>query len=688
MATGKRAFEGKSQISVMASILEKDPPSMSELQPMTPPALERLVRTCLAKDPEDRFQSAKDVKLQLEWVAEAGSQVGVRSGQSARRKGQSRWVWAFAVVCLAIAAGSSIAWHRAASFQPMSVRASILPPKKMAFDFSPTRGGPVLSPDGTRLVYPVTAPSGKSTLWVRRLDSLTGQPLEGTEGASYPFWSPDSRYVAFFVDGKLEKIDAAGGPPQVLCDAPNGRGGSWSRKGEIVFAPDIFSGLDKVPSSGGTPAAVTRLDNSKDQASQRWPCFLPDGEHFLFWAGSWIGNTRTAGARHNAIYVGSLDGNAPKFLFKCDSDARYAPPGYLLYLKQRTLMARAFNANHLAFDGAAFPLDTDLAYSLDYRLGLFSAARGGMLVYQVTTNSGMQAAWLNAATGAIQPVGRFGQIQGLRLSPDGRRLAETIYAAKTGNADIWITDLTRGVSTRLTFNPAADDVPTWSPDGRRIAFSSDRKNGHDMGIYVKEASGVGGAKVLVAPKKGVEDYVTDWSRDGRFLTFTRLLPFVKDKQAELCLLPLTGKKRTVTVLTKTPFGGGNGVFSPEGRWLAFSSKGTGQMEVYLTTYPVPEGRWQISQGGGANPRWSRDGKTLYYRARGGKVMAVSLTLGKDTVTAGVPRMVAQLPFSEFQQPYWIYDVGPEGKRVMVLRPGAGGTIPLTLVTHWTAGIKK
>ena len=678
MATGKRAFEGKTQISVMAAILEKDPPSMSALQPMTPPALERLVYTCLRKNPEERLQSARDVKLHLEWVDEAGSRAGVPAPLAARRRVQHRLAWLAAAAFAIVAAGLGAAYVHATSGRPKPVWSYILPPEKTSFSFDASTGGPVISPDGTRMAFPANDPSGRRLLWVRPLSSLTAQPLEGTEDATFPFWSPDSRWVGFFVSGKLKKIDTFGGPPQTLCDVPGGRGGSWSPKGIIVFAPDVYGGLQRVPSAGGAPTDLIAIDKSRQQTSLRWPCFLPDGRHFIYWGGNPTSTSQTT----NGLYLGSLGEPKQSFLFQSDSQGLYAPPGYLLFLRERTLMAQPFDADGLRTTGEAFPVAEEVANPQSFRLGHFSGSLDGRLVYQRGENGRMQVLRLNSSGGDAGSVGEPTDVITIRLSPDGQRLAEEVQDSQTKNVDIWIVDLARGVKTRFTFDPAFDTFPVWSPDGTRLAYSCNEKGHFD--IYVKSATGAGDADALLVSDG--DKYVTDWSRDGRYLTFTQIDSKGKNL-ADLFLLPLSGDRKPVP-LVQTQFQEGSGVFSPDGRWIAYVSNESGKGEIYITSFPVSGGKWQVSQGGGTNPRWKPDGSGLYFRTPDGKLMAVSVVSKGPAVEVGTPQQEAKIQLGEQASNLWVYDALPKGGGFIVLRPERTESVPLVFVTHWPQGIRR
>ncbi|HSS45480.1 MAG TPA: protein kinase, partial [Thermoanaerobaculia bacterium] len=342
MATGRKAFSGSSQASLITAIMSSEPASISSVQPMTPPALDRVVKTCLAKDPDDRWQTAHDVMLQLKWIAEGGSQAGVPGPIVARRKSRERLAWGMAAVAflMALAAVSAFLYLQDRREAPRMVRSSILLPEKLRFDLGTV---PVaVSPDGRRIAFAASDAEGKKLLWVRSLDALSAQPLAGTDGACCPFWSPDGRFLGFFASGKLKKVEASGGPAQTLCDAPNNRGGTWNRAGEIAFAPAARDPIQRVPSSGGAATPATKLDSSRGEISHRWPFFLPDGRHFLYFAmGAFYGPKAVS----NGIYVGSLDSQERRLLLRADSNVAYAPPGYLLFLRERTLMAQPFNAN-------------------------------------------------------------------------------------------------------------------------------------------------------------------------------------------------------------------------------------------------------------------------------------------------------------------------------------------------------
>ena len=678
MATGRRAFEGKSQISVMASILEKDPPPMSELVPMTPPGLERLVATCLKKDPEERLQSARDVKLHLEWINEAGSKAGVPAPVLSRRKTRQRLAWGAAAALFVLASGFAAAYFREASVHPRTVRSYILPPDKTSFSFEASTGGPVLSPDGTRLVCEAVDATGKRLLWIRPLDSLTAQPLEGTEEATFPFWSPDSRSVGFFVSGKLKKIDTFGGPPETLCDVPGGRGGAWSPKGVIVFSPDAYGGLQSVPSAGGAPADLVPLDKARQETSLRWPEFLPDGKHFLYWGG----NPTSTSQATNGLYLGSLDSKDKRFLFQSDSQGLYVPPGFILFLRDRTLMAQPFDAGGLKTAGEAFPVAEEVANPESYRLGHFSASLDGRLVYQTGDSAGVQVVLLNASGGDAGSVGEPANVIDIDLSPDGKRLAEEVQDTQTKNVDIWLVDLARNVRTRFTFNPAFDTFPVWSPDGSKVAFSSNRKGHSD--IYVKSATGAGDAEPLLVSDS--EKYVTDWSRDGRYLTFTQVDSKGKTL-ADLFLLPLFGDKKPIP-LVQTQFLEGMGAFAPDGHWIAYQSNESGKSEIYITSYPQAGGKWQVSQGGGVSPRWEPGGKGLYYRTPDGKLMEASVTSNGSAVEVGTPHQVAKIQLGELPGNAWDFDPMPGGNGFIVMRPQRTESVPLVFVTHWSAGITR
>src|SRR3990170_5631965 len=445
IATGKKAFEGKSQASLVAAILHKEPAPISELQPMTPPALDRVVKTCLAKDADERWQTVHDLKLQLRWVLEAGSQAGVAAPVVARRKIRERLAWGLAAVAILAAVGAGVvARQHARRAQEMSrvVRSAVLPPENTSpFGVFPPLA---VSPDGRRLAFTARGADGKALIWVRALDSLAAQPLAGTEGGRDLFWSPDSRFLGFYADGKLKKIEAAGGPALTLCDVTQVSAAAWSREGTILFglAATGVGPLYRVSAAGGAPSPATKLDESRRETTHRWPYPLPDGKHFLYLARS------LSSPENNGIYVGSLDGKEPRLLLRDDSNVAYAPPGYLLFMRQGTLMAQRFDAKSLEVAGEAFPLAEQVRFNGVTRRGAFSVSDNGVLVYLGGAMAGpAQLLWLDRAGKRVGALGDPGFYGVPRLSPDGARAVAYALDPQMGNADLWLYDVARGIRT-------------------------------------------------------------------------------------------------------------------------------------------------------------------------------------------------------------------------------------------------
>lgn len=675
MVTGKRPFDGKSQASVISAILEKDPEPLSAIQPLSPPAFEHVVTTCLAKNPEDRFQAAHDVKLELRWIAEGTSGLVAKTEPQASKMPAKIVPLAIAAVFALVLALGVFIHFRTASVPAQAVSAFVLAPEGTSYDFDAPTGGPALSPDGTLLAFAAKDSSGKTMLWVRRLASLSAQPLQGTEGASLPFWSPDSRSVGFFVPGKLEKIDISGGPPQIVCDAPNARGGTWSTNGVIIFAPNSVGGLDQVPAAGGTSAPLTHLEHSPEVYSQRWPIFLPDGRRFLYWSGN--PNFTGPAAATSGVYLGALDSKDHEFVLPSESDALYAPPGYLLFLRNGTLMAQPFDAKRLKLAGEAFPVAGQVANPANWRLAHFSVSQTGVLVYEAGSGQRTEVFWMDENGKRLGLVGEPAEIDSdIRLSPDGKTLAEVVHGSQSGNTDIWLVDLARGVRTRLTFTPGYNYLPIWSPDGGRIIFDSTRKGTAD--IYVKSSNGAGNDQLLLASDTG--KLPSDWSHDGRFITF-RQEGLKGNGVWNMWILRLADGQKPFPFL-QTEFNEWNAVFSPDGHWLAYQSDESGRFEIYIAPFPGPGGKWQISSGGGVWPKWRSDGKALYYLANQGKLMEVPVTTRGSAVQAGVPRQLFQVRSIEN------YGPTPDGKRFVILAGEERAPAPLNLVTNWTVGLKK
>jgi Tol biopolymer transport system component len=667
MATGRKAFTGKSQASLIAAILEREPPPISSLQPMSPPALDRVVRTCLAKDPDDRWQNAHDLWNELRWIQEAGSAAGVAAPVAAQRNTRERLAWVAAATCAAAAivfAGLWIAGRTA----PAVTYASMLAPEKAPFEF--TVGPMAVSPDGRQVAF---VAGGERALWVRRLDGAAAVPLPATRGANAPFWSPDNRFVAFFADGKLKKIDVSGGPAQILADAPQGRGGSWSREGVIVFCGGTRDGLSRVASSGGPISRATRLDVSRAEFSHRWPWFLPDGRHFLFLIQSNRPDTR-------GIAVASLDSPAPELLVPGNnSNPAYSPPGYLLFFRDRTVLAQPFDARRLRLEAEPFPVGEDVQdFGGSQGHAIFSASQNGVLAYQGGSSGGLsQLTWSDRSGKTIETIGEPGPILWPRLSHDGRRVAYQSVDAGSGTGDVWVYDLTRRVPTRLTFDPADDTAPMWSPDDSRIAFCG---GPNDSEIHVKSATGAGRDELLYRADRG-NVFLNDWSKDGRFILFS-----VDGANSRRDVWALSVADRKATPWQQTPVFEAGAQFSPDGKWIAYISDESGRFELYVQPFPGPGGKWQISKGGGLPARWRADGRELFYVSFDRKLMAVDVKAG-DTFENAVPRVLFESRIKVY--PGWQFDVTPDGQRFLIDSDLVeASSAPITLVLNWTAGVKR
>ncbi len=686
MATARKAFEGKTQASVIAAILAGEPAPISTIDAPALPAIDHVVRTCLAKDPDERRQSRHDVLLELKWAAGGSSQTGALPVPAIpRRAKRERLIWTGASAILLLAAlGLAFLHFRERVAEARPVRFTVLPPEKVMFGTLYDAGPAVISPDGQRLAFVGVDATGSKQLWVRPLESLTAQPLPGTKGATYPFWSPDSKYLAFFADGKLKKIAAAGGPPQPLCDAQAGRGGSWAPaaqgEGTIVFAPASISGIFRVPASGGEPVAVTRIDTAAKEAAHRQPEFLPDGRHFLF-------VSMNSQSDQTAILVGDVQSSAesqkPRRLMAGASHVAYAPPGYLLFVRETTLMAQPFDTGRMELTGeplaVAEQVDVDpLRHTAD-----FSVAGNGVLIWRSQTVGTRHVTWLDRHGQPVPGIDLEGPYQFPALSPDGRRAAVPRVDPQTRTPSVWLLDLARGSASRFTFGNGMQQVSIWSPDGRKIVYSAMQGAHTHYDLYWKDANGVGGEELLVESNES--KHPSDWSRDGKYILYQEADPKTK---WDLWALPTFGDRKPILIL-RTEFDDMFGAISPDGRWMAYQSNESGREEVYVRSFqpgsaPTSGGKWQISTNGGARPGWRQDGKELFFMSPDRKLMAASVKPGAS--------FEAALPVSLFdiqsRLDSFYFDVRADGQQFLISAPTGEAVIPVNVCLNWLAGAKK
>jgi Tol biopolymer transport system component/tRNA A-37 threonylcarbamoyl transferase component Bud32 len=666
MATGKRAFEGKSAISVASAILEKDPEPISKVQPLAPPALEHVVQRALAKEPDERWQTAADLRAELCWISRGGSQVAASPSVVRRKRRELLGLVAVLALLVVAAVGYYLVYREHSKALRIAIRTSIEQPEKQKFAFTGDGGGPpAISSDGTRIVFAALDNAGKQHLWLRPLDSLTAQLIPGTENATFPFWSQDSRKIAFFADGNLKAVDLYGGPALVVCPAPLGRGGSWSQDDVILFSPNFRSGLYTVSPAGGTP---TLLIDQKDTpySSLRWPQFLPDGKHFIF-----LG-VQHEKAEESTLLIASVNEPKPRPIMTATAAARYAS-GRLLFLRGTTLMSQTFDASIGKVSGEPAPVADQVLFDVGIWRGVFDASSTGELIYeQGSAMAATRLAWFDRSGKQISTVEVPTGYQSMALSRDGR------YLAVQGNpgSDLWSYNLTRGVHTRLTFDPRIHSFPAWSPDNKWVAYVS-AKNGEN-GILRKLADGSGVEEPLILSSKN--KILSDWSADGKYILF--LQPNDDNRGNGIWAMPLDGDRKSFP-LVQTPFNNSNPTFSPDSKWIAYGSDESGRNEIYVVSFPKPTGKWQVSLEGGQNPQWSSKGKEIFFlTSTDNRLMSAQFGGKGDQFVVGNVKSYFMLSGTVAIQPW--FAPAPDGNKFIAPAPTGENQPPLTLITNWTA----
>jgi eukaryotic-like serine/threonine-protein kinase len=672
MVTGRRAFEGKSQASLMASILEREPASILSLQPMAPAALDRVVRKCLTKSAESRWQTALDLMDELKWISQSGLLDADKVALSARptRRGYLlQAVGAIVVLVLGLAIG--IVSSRLARPDEQSIRLSIPVPDNAVFSWYSSLE---ISPDGTQVAF-VAISGGKQLLWVRPLDSLQARALAGTEGATSPFWSPDSRYLGYFSGGMLYKIAVAQGVPQALSTGSAAyQGGAWGRDNVIVFTRFASGGLYRVSAIGGDAVPVTELDRSKQEVWHQRPHFLPDGTHFLYFV-------RSPVPQNNAVYVAAIDSNERKRVFVADSEARYAAPGYLLFGKRGVLMTQRFDVGRLELSGESFPVAEAVHYDPEPGTIDASVSATGVLTYRAGYK-GARIVWVDRNGKEIGGLAAPGEYRNLALSPDEKSVLFDRYEPQVSGRDVWRYDFERATTSRLTFDPADDSDAHWAPDGQNIVFGATRNGVRSL--VRKGANGDGQEETLFKTAEFQVLFPRQWSSDGRFITFDAWTR----QSAEVQVMPLEGNRESYR-LVQSNFPTRMARISHDGRWIAYESEESGTSEIYVQTFPNPGGKWQISTQGGQDPIWRRDDKELFYIAGDGHMMAVSLA-GGAPFHAGVAKPL----FTATSFPGWSvggwgrYAVSADGQRFLIDVPAKDTFSPITVVLNWTVELAK
>ncbi len=667
MATGKAPFSGSSQASLIAAILTKEPRPMTELQPLTPMALERAVKKCMAKDPEDRWQSAGDLASELNWIAEAGSQAGIAAPAILGRRRLERAGWVLAALLLVALAAVAVSAWRESSRRPAAMHFQA-PLSFPANDLA-------LAPDGRTVVMVAYAERAHNyMLWTYEVGSRRSEPMEGTQGASYPFWAPDGRNIGFFADGKLKTVSASGGPISMVCDAPNGRGATWNQDGVIVFAPEALGGLMKVAASGGTPVTVSTPDASRSESGHRWPVFLPDGKHYIYLAANFSDKPGI-----NALFIGALGSDEKHMLVHASANAVYAKPGYLLYLRDKTLVAQPLDLGRYELTGEPRTLSDEVLYFPQVYRAVFDASSNGVLVTQVGKGVFQsELAWFDRAGKQVGSVGKPAWYDNLQIAPDGRRVATDETDPDGRNVDVWVHDPVNGTAARLTFDPALDITPVWSRDGRQLIYTSNRSlNFH---LYVKNADGSGSDEEIVGAA-AEQMNPTDWSRDGKYILIRR------SNQ----LWYLTWPEKQMKALLQSKAVNRSARFSPDGRWVAYSNNEAGSSEVYVSPFPGFSGKWQVSTQGGQEPMWRADGKEIFYLSPDAKMMAAPVVAGTTSFQSGTPVTLFQTrrrqPVSS--QDIASYGVSADGQRFLIAtKVDEANTTPLSITLNWPAELEK
>ena len=673
MVAGRRAFEGKSQLGVLTAILEKEPEPIAASQP-----------------PASWTGSSGPVWQKTQWTASnphttspwisAGSTDSTGAGEEKiTQEFKKSWAAlsaAVLIVCVALAAFGGYWWSKRTE-NPQPFHAEIPPPDKFPFNVTGDNAGmPVLSPQGDQMAF-VAHSANAQFLWVRSLKGDNAQQLEGTQGAMHPFWSPDGRFVAFFANGKLNKIAASGGPVSVLADAPTSRGGTWGVSDVIVFSPTFQSSLLKVSAQGGTPTDATVMDKQK-HTTHRWPWFLPDGKHFLFLATSHNGgDTKTSG-----IYFGSTDSLEAHLVVATDSAAQYAS-GYLLYRANTALVAQPFDPESGKLSGSPLPLVNNIRYDAGVWRSIFAVSQNGIIVYQASTaaTGGTRLVWLDRSgkqLGAISEPENMAT--DVRLSPDGKRVAFMQLGAASG---VWTLDLERKIRTRITFDQQTVAYPSWSPDGKTLMFTADLANrGGTVEIRSKAADGSGTEKTLIAEQNNYHS--PEWSPDGKYLTY---LWGDGEKMISLWAVPVAGGAKAFSVVQPPSPQSNIYVYrvSPDARWVAYVSDESGADEIYVTSFPEGKGKWRVSNSGGSNPVWSGNMKELFYRDLTDQFFVCPLTLKGPEPEVGTPQRLFHASVPGVGVPY---DVSADGERLLVDLAEEQESSPLFIAVNWPAELKK
>ena len=660
MLTGHRAFDGENVTDTISRVLQRDP-DWTRVPANIPGSIRSLLRVCLEKDVKRRRQTATDVRIDIE-QALSEPQSSAAAAATIPRRTPIAWIAALTVAIAAIVVLAIVAAGHFREVSPPEMRLQILTPSSNSL-------GIALAPDGRHIVF-VASGNGPSRLWLRSLDKTDAQPMTGTEGAGNPFWSADSRSIGFFAAGKLYRIDLAGGSPQLIANAPAQRGGCWNADGSILFAPSNGP-LMRVVESGGEPVAVTRIDPRL--TSHRWPACLPDGRHFLFFA---QGDPAVAG-----IYLASIDGGEPKRLVASNAAGVFLNPDRLLFVQQGALVAQHLDLARQELTGDPVVVSDAVIVSRGLNLGVFSASQDGRIAYRATVAPN-QLFWYDR-TGKLLGIASEPDatvLDGAELSPDGRRVA--FQRTVENNTDIWLSDLARDIFIRFTVNPATEQMPVWSSDSSRIAFTSSVAGPGNL--YVKPSSGAGLEKPLLESPNNKAPQ--DWSKDGRFLLYVE----VDRKTAnDLWALDLSrnAEKRAVA---NSPFDERMGQFSPDARWVTYATNESGRDEIVVQPFPDASAKWQISKSGGTMPRWSADGRELYFIAPDGKLMASPVTASGQTFEAGTPQALfpTRLANGSTLSFNARYAVSREGRFLINQTAEDSGASPITLILNWNPQQKK